>query len=52
MRFNDIVYYGVSVMERMKKQILQSNEKKIENLMQDYGVLKGIIRDKMEPVFT
>lgn len=52
MRFNDIVYYGISIRERLKKEILLSNEKKIESLMHTYGVLKGIIRDKMEPVFT
>jgi hypothetical protein len=52
MKFNDIVYYGVSVKERMKKQILLSNEKKIERLMHDYGVIKGIIRGKIERVFT
>lgn len=52
MKFNDIVYYGVSVKERMKKQILLSNEKKIEKLIHDYGVIKGLIRDKMELVFT
>lgn len=52
MRFNDIVYYGVSVKEKLKEQIFISNEKKIEQLIHDYGVIKGIIRDKIEPVFT
>lgn len=52
MRFNDILYHGVSVIEILKKQILLSNEKKIEKLIHDYSVIKGIIRDKMKPVFT
>ena len=52
MKFNDIVYYGVSVKEKLKKQIILSNEKKIEQLIHDYGVIKGIIRGKIEPVFT
>ncbi|KZL90688.1 putative transposase [Clostridium magnum DSM 2767] len=40
MRFNDIVYYGVSVKEKLKEQIFISNEKKIEQLIHDYGVIK------------
>lgn len=51
-RFHDIVYNGRSVRERLKKEIILSNQKKIDKLVHDYGVIKGITHGKMEPLYT
>jgi len=51
MKFYDIYYKNKSVREKFREKIMDENERKIEELMYSYGVIKGIIRDKIEPLY-
>ncbi|UZW13755.1 transposase [Clostridium pasteurianum] len=52
MKFHDIYYKNVSVREKFKEKIIGENKRKIEEIMYNYGVIKGIIRDKIEPLYV
>ncbi|AJA46945.1 transposase for insertion sequence element IS801 [Clostridium pasteurianum DSM 525 = ATCC 6013] len=52
MKFHDIYYKNVSVREKFKEKIIGENKIKIEEIMYNYGVIKGIIRDKIEPLYV
>jgi hypothetical protein len=51
MRFYDIVYEGESIREKLKKKILDDNKRKLKELVHTYGVIKGLINDKIEPLY-
>lgn len=51
MKFHDIYYKNKRVREKFREKIMDENERKIEELMYSYGVIKGIIRDKIEPLY-
>jgi hypothetical protein len=52
MRFYDIVYEGESIREKLKKKILDDNKRKLKELIHTYGVIKGLINDKIEPLYV
>jgi hypothetical protein len=52
MKFHDIYYKNRSVREQFRKKIVNENKRKIEDTMYSYGAIKGIIRDKIEPIYV